>query len=100
MKAEGGEALAIINKKQTARYKKLLPDVINSLNKGTFEDKYLNAFSGSDGVILMQNQSNIDMTKLENEVAEIRKQGETKYFYGPNGQVIEIRKNVKRVIVE
>ena len=42
MRAEGGEALAIISKKRTRKYKKILPDVINSLNKGTFEDKYLN----------------------------------------------------------
>lgn len=100
MKAEGGEALAIINKKQTAKYRKLLPDVIKSLNKGTFEDKYINAFSGSDGIAIIQPQQNVDMTKLESEVAEIRKQGETKYFYSPDGKVIEIRKNVKRVIVD
>lgn len=50
MRAEGGEALAIISKKRTRKYKKILPDVINSLNKGTFEDKYLNAFASSDGV--------------------------------------------------
>lgn len=100
MKAEGGEALAIINKKQTAKYRKLLPDVIKSLNKGTFEDKYINAFSGSDGIAIIQPQQNVDMSKLESEVAEIRKQGETKYFYSPDGKVIEIRKNVKRVIVD
>ena len=36
MRAEGGEALAIINRKSTARYKSILPGLISSLNAGTY----------------------------------------------------------------
>jgi len=102
MKAEGGEAIAIINKRSTRKYSKIIPDVIESLNKGVFEDKYANAFSDSDKIIMMQKESTniIDLSTTENELRAIRKQGEIKYFQGPDGSIIEIKGNVKRVIKE
>lgn len=100
MRAEGGEALAIINKHKTRKYRKILPDVIDSFNKGTFEDKYLKAFNGSDelSVSLNTNGSNIDLSKLEDDVRSIRRQNETKYYTMPNGTVVMQRRNVKRII--
>ena len=99
MRAEGGEALAIISKKRTRKYKKILPDVINSLNKGTFEDKYLNAFASSDGLnISLNSNGNMDLSKIEDDVRSIRKQSETKYYAMPNGAVVIQHKNVKRII--
>lgn len=99
MRAEGGEALAIISKKRTRKYKKILPDVIDSLNKGTFEDKYLNAFASSDGLSISLNSSgNMDLSKIEDDVRSIRKQSETKYYTLPNGTVVIQHKNVKRII--
>ena len=99
MRAEGGEALAIINKRRTRQYKKVLPDVIESFNKGTFEDKYLNAFAGTDRAnISIVSNSSTDLSKLEKDVSSIRKQNETKYFTMPDGTVIMQYKNVKRII--
>lgn len=99
MRAEGGEALAIISKKRTRKYKKILPDVIDSLNKGTFEDKYLNAFASSDGLsISLNSNGNMDLSKIEDDVRSIRKQSETKYYALPNGAVVIQHKNVKRII--
>lgn len=99
MRAEGGEALAIISKKRTRKYKKILPDVIDSLNKGTFEDKYLNAFASSDGLsISLNSNGNMDLSKIEDDVRSIRKQSETKYYTLPNGTVVIQHKNVKRII--
>lgn len=99
MKAEGGEALAIISKKRTRKYKKILPDVIDSLNKGTFEDKYLNAFASSDGLsISLNSNESMDLSKIEDDVRSIRKQSETKYYTLPNGAVVIQHKNVKRII--
>ena len=99
MRAEGGEALAIINKRRTRQYRKVLPDVIESFNKGTFEDKYLNAFAGTDraNISIVSNNST-DLSKLERDVSNIRKQNETKYFTMPDGTVIMQYKNVKRII--
>lgn len=99
MRAEGGEALAIISKKRTRKYKKILPDVINSLNKGTFEDKYLNAFASSDGLnISLNSNGSVDLSKIEDDVRSIRKQSETKYYTLPNGTAVIQHKNVKRII--
>ena len=99
MRAEGGEALAIINKKRTKKYRKILPDVIDSFNKGTFEDKYLNAFANSDNLNVAFNANgNIDLSNIENDVRNIRKQNEVKYYAMPDGTVVMQRKNVKRII--
>lgn len=99
MRAEGGEAFAIINKKHTRKYRKILPDVIDSFNKGTFEDKYLNAFANSDGLSIALNANgSIDLSKIEDDVRNIRKQNEIKYYTMPNGTVVMQRKNVKRII--
>lgn len=99
MRAEGGEALAIINKKRTRKYRKILPGVIDSFNKGTFEDKYLNAFANSDGLsIALNTNGNIDLSKIEDDVRSIRKQNEVKYYTMPDGTVVMQRKNVKRII--
>ena len=99
MRAEGGEALAIINKKQTRKYKKILPDVINSFNKGNFEDKYLNAFSslGKEGIII-NSSSSTDLSKLEKEVENIRRQNENICVVLPDGTIIIQDGNVKRII--
>ena len=99
MRAEGGEALAIINKHKTRKYRKILPDVIDSFNKGTFEDKYLKAFDGPDGLSISLNANDsMDLSKLEDDVRSIRRQNETKYYTMPNGTVIMQRKNVRRII--
>lgn len=99
MRAEGGEALAIINKKRTRKYRKILPDVVDSLNKGTFEDKYLNAFANSEGLSISLNSNNsIDLSKIENDVRSIRKQNEIRYYTMPDGTVVMQCKNVKRII--
>lgn len=99
MRAEGGEALAIINKKRTRKYRKILPDVVDSLNKGTFEDKYLNAFGNSDRLNISLNSNNsIDLSKIEDDVRSIRKQNETRYYTMPDGTVIVQHRNVKRII--
>lgn len=99
MKAEGGEALAIINKQRTRKYRKILPDVIDSFNKGTFEDKYLNAFGNSDRLnISLNSNNNMDLSKIEDDVRSIRKQNETRYYTMPDGTVIMQHRNVKRII--
>lgn len=98
MRAEGGEALAIINKKRTKKYKGILPDVIDSLNKGTFEDKYMNAFASADGMSIVVNSNDgIDLSKLEDDVRNIRKQNEIKYCNLGSTTLI-VKGNVKRYV--
>ena len=97
MRAEGGEALAIINKKRTRKYRKILPDVVDSLNKGVFEDKYMNAFANPSGADISIVSNDIDLSRIEDDIKAIRKQNEIKYYSTPNGLVMQY-KNVKRTI--
>lgn len=98
MRAEGGEALAIINKRKTRKYRKVLPDIIDSLNRGIFEDKYLNAFNNPDNINLELGSNNINLSKLEDDVNSIKKANEVKYYTLSNGNIIIVNKNVKRTI--
>ena len=95
MRAEGGEALAIINKKRTRQYKRLLPSIVDSLNKGTFEDKFLSAFSNGDKmskeVII---RSGVDLSNIENKLDELKDQTAIKVIGMPDGSVTIINKNV------
>lgn len=100
MRAEGGEAMAIINKRSARRYRKQLPSIIDSLNKGTFEDKYLKAFESGE-VLQAQihtQSSHIDLSKLEDSVNEIKKQNSVKYYSMNDGTTLMVKGNVKRYI--
>lgn len=99
MRAEGGEALAIINKRNTQKYRKQLPSIIESLNKGVFEDKYSNAFAETDRLNVAISQSNNpDLSRIENGIDAIRKQNELKCYTLSDGTMIVQEKNVKRII--
>lgn len=96
MRAEGGEAMAIINKKNTRKYKAMLPDIVDSLNSGNFEEKYLSSLNTS-GLAISVNNSTVDISRIEDDVADIKKQNETKY-YVVDGYLVIQHKNVKRII--
>lgn len=97
-RAEGGEFFAVINKRNSRKYRKLIPDVINSLNKGTFTSKYLAAYDGANGISLMLHNENPDISSLKDDVREIREQNRRKTYIDGDGNVIEVYKNLKRKI--
>lgn len=97
-RVERGEYFAVVNKRSSQKYKKLIPDLINSLNKGTFEQKYLNAYSGSDEVTNIMQGSTVDLSKVEKDLKSIKEQGRVKYITGADGTIIEVRGNIKRII--
>lgn len=97
-RVERGEYFAVVNKRSSQKYKKLVPDLINSLNKGTFEQKYLNAYSGSDEVTNLMQGSTVDLSKVEKDLKSIKEQGRVKYITGADGTIIEVRGNIKRII--
>lgn len=97
MRAEGGEAMAIINKRNTRKYKRVLPDIVNSLNKGTFEEKFANAFANGETVQnkFIQTESRADLTKLENGVEAIKKQNSERIYALGDGRMLIVKGNVK-----
>jgi hypothetical protein len=94
-RAEGGEALAIIRKSQSGKYRKILPDIIGSLNKGTFERKYMSALV--DNAVVNVTANNVDTSRMETELSAIRKQGERRTAIGRDGRMIEEYRNLKTI---
>jgi hypothetical protein len=100
MRAEGGEAMIIINKRRTKKYAKVLPDIVESLNKGVFEEKFTKMFGNSEQLSPIVNigTSQVDMSRVEHELSAIRKQGESQYNVLPDGTIIIRSGNVKRIV--
>ena len=73
-KAEGGEYFAIINKRNSAKYGSLIPEVINSLNNGTFAERFARAGDEMAGAVLAMGHGT-DVSRLERDVRAIREQG-------------------------
>lgn len=97
-RAEGGEFFAVINKRNSRRFRRLIPDVINSLNRGTFPQKYLNAYN-TDGINVTIQQNNApDLRDLKDDVREIKEQNRRRRYVDGNGNVIEVYKNLTRKI--
>lgn len=97
-RVEKGEYFAVINKRSSQRYRRLVPDLINSLNKGTFEQKYLNAYSGTDEVTNIMQGGNVDLSNVERDLKSIKESAGHKFITGADGTIIEVKGNVKRII--
>ena len=92
-RAEGGEFFAIINKRNSRRYKGVIPDVIKSFNDGTFASKYLGAYNQL-GNFAMATASTTDISQLERDVEAIKKQNETRIYVDPRGNTVIHYKNL------
>ena len=96
-RAEGGEYFAVINKRNSRKYRDLVPEVIGALNDGTFAEKYMNAYAGGD-VNVIASGSGEHLRALSDDVRQIREQGETKTYVDGRGNTVVEYKNVKRII--
>ena len=97
-RAEGGEFFAVINKRSSRRFRKIIPDVINSLNNGTFAHKYLKSYSDGDGLTLSVTGQSPDLRNLSDDVREIKEQNRRRVYVDGDGNTIESYKNLKRKI--
>jgi hypothetical protein len=97
-RAEGGEFFAVINKRNSRKYRRIIPDVIKSLNNGTFARKYMSAYDGANGLSVTLHNDNPDISDLKNDVREIKEQNRRRSFVDGNGNTIEFYKNLKRKI--
>lgn len=96
-RAEGGEFFAVINKRNSRKYRTIIPDVIRALNAGTFEDKYSMAYQGGQDVSITESPS-VDLDSLRSDVTAIREQGERKTYTDSRGTHVVYR-NLHRVIL-
>ena len=111
-RAEGGEAVAIINKNATRKYRNVLPDIIKSINKGTYNDEKNNMLryidKGSiehlysrayitDGVTLNSNNRLTNIDDLKKDVKKIADNSDTQYYNDGTYLVIKYRNLTKRI---
>lgn len=100
MRAEGGEAMAIINKRNTRKYRRVLPDIVDSLNKGTFENKFSQAFNKADSLQaqMITVETTTDLSNIERGVEAIKKQNSERVYPLGDGRTLIIKGNVRRYI--
>ena len=73
-------------------YRRVIPDVIKSLNNGTFLNKYAGTENGNVNVTFAPKNG-----RLEKDVEKIRQQTEKKIYVG-DGVIVEQYKNLKKRI--
>jgi hypothetical protein len=95
-RAEGGEYFAVFNKRNSRKYRDLIPAVVNSLNDGTFAEKYMGAYGGDVSVNVGGGSEHL--RALSDDVHQIRQQGEERTFTDGRGNTVVSYKNVKRFI--
>jgi hypothetical protein len=96
-RAEGGEFFAVINKRNSRKYRSVIPDVIRALNNGTFEQKYSGAYQGGADIQLSAGPQT-DLGNLKSDVSAIRQQGERNTYTDSRGTHV-VYKNLHRVIL-
>lgn len=111
-RAEGGEAVAIINKNATRKYRNVLPDIIKSINKGTYNDEKNNMLryidNGSiehlysrayitDGVTLNSNNRITNIDDIKKDVKKIADNSDTQYYNDGTYLVIKYKNLTKRI---
>lgn len=96
-RAEGGEFFAVINKRNSRRFRNIIPNVINALNDGSFANKYLAAYDGANG-ISMNIGGGPDIDDLKKDVRQIREQGDKRTYVDGRGNTVIIYKNLKQTI--
>ena len=103
LRAEGGEYFAVINKRNSRKYGSQIPAVVNALNSGMFEDRYIKT---SDAMGLMGNVGVVgnvgesaDLSRLESGVGELVKQGEQNWTIEGDYRVLRYKNLTRRVKV-
>lgn len=97
--AEGGETLAVFKKSSTRKYRSVIPTIVNSINKGNFEQEFNRSFISDMPGIVNAGYDSPDLQTVEDELTTIRKQGEKKTWTDGNGRKVEQYRNVRRTYV-
>ena len=100
LRAEGGEYFAVINKRSSRKYGSQIPAVVNALNSGMFEDRYIktsDAVGLLPQVIRADNGTTVDLSSLEGGVDALVKQGESRWSTEGDYRVLRYKNLTRRV---
>lgn len=99
---ERGETVAVINARQTGKYGyQTVSEIIDSINKGQFVEKYMSAFAGGDGEFSVNMNNTFDspyLSGISEDLKAIRKGAEQGITVLPDGTTIIRYKNYTRRI--
>ncbi len=96
-RAEGGEFFAVINKRNSRRYRKEIPQVIKSLNDGTFATKYMHTYEAAEAQIVPIFQGKMELEAIAKDMHEINERGKSHITYTADGWV-ERKGNITRIV--
>lgn len=100
LRAEGGEYFAVINKRSSRKYGSQIPAVVNALNSGMFEDRYIktsDAVGLLPQVIRADNGTAVDLSSLEGGVDALVKQGESRWSTEGEWRVMRYKNLTRRL---
>ena len=102
LRAEGGEYFAVISKRSSRKYGSQIPDVVNALNSGVFEDRYIktsDAVGLLPSVVKADDGSAVDLSGVESGVGELVRQGERRWSREGEYMVMRYKNLTRRVRV-
>ena len=94
-RAEGGEFFAVINKRSSRKYRKEIPQIINSLNRGDFAEKYATAYNGD--VVIAKFDGKTELKSIATDMREMNERGKHIITYTADGW-IERKGNNTRIV--
>ena len=101
-RVERGETVAVINARSTGKYGYAkIADIVESINKGEFAEKYMTAFAGGDGEFTVNATTNLDspwFATMADDLRAIRRNGEESATVLADGTTIIRRRNYTRRI--
>ena len=99
MRAERGEAMAVINRKATSRYRSVLPAIIDSLNSQSFERQFSYMGQAAQIVPVVSQSVNVDTRRMEGHLSAIRQNGAEQYYTDSRGRMVRRRGNKRTIYV-
>ncbi len=98
-RAEGGEFFAVINKRNSRKYRRVIPDVIRSINNDTFASKYLTASARMNGLLVnIDSNKTTDIRMLQSDVKTIKERMGERTYIDQRGYLVESKQGYKRII--
>lgn len=97
MVVEGGEAVAVINRRAVNRYSDILPDLIRSVNEGSLQTSYATGLAGAVNVMSAVGPD-VDLSRVELGIDELRRQGRNRCYNLPDGRMVFENGNVRRIV--
>ena len=101
LRAEGGEYFAVINKRNSRKYGSEIPGIVNALNSGVFEDRYIKT-RDAVGLAAMAGAASgygnvVDLSAVESGVGELVKQGERSWSTEGEYRVMRYKNLTRRI---